>query len=254
MDESREYQKLLSVSEVSRLTGVSVRTLHYYDAIGLLPPTEVTPAGYRLYDEAALYRLQCILLYRELEFSLREISDIMGGSDFDMIKALERQIELLQRKKTHIENLITLAQGIKVLGVNQLDFSEFDVKKIDEYERQAKETWGTTPEYQEYARKTAGWSEEDYRSQAMGLMNIIAETGQLRTSSEPSDEIVQAKVRELQDYITENYYTCSDDVLLSLGRAYSGGGSMQHYIDKRAGEGTAEFVTQAIEYYYSNKQ
>ena len=116
MDESREYQKLLSVSEVSRLTGVSVRTLHYYDAIGLLPPTEVTPAGYRLYDEAALYRLQCILLYRELEFSLREISDIMGGSDFDMIKALERQIELLQRKKTHIENLITLAQGIKVLA------------------------------------------------------------------------------------------------------------------------------------------
>ena len=253
MQNSQGQPKLLSVSEVSRFTGISVRTLRYYDEIGLLPPTEVTQAGYRLYDEEALYRLQCILLYRELEFSLKEISELMGSGDFDRISALDRQIELLQKKKTHVENLITLAHGIKVLGVNKLDFSEFDVKKIDEYERQAKETWGDTPAYKEYEQKSAGRNAEDNRSLAMGLMHIFAEMGRLRTL-EPSDERVQEKVRELQDYISEHYYTCSDEILLSLGRAYSGGGSMQRNIDKSAGEGTAEFVTSAIECYCDSKK
>ena len=99
MQNSQGQPKLLSVSEVSRFTGISVRTLRYYDEIGLLPPTEVTQAGYRLYDEEALYRLQCILLYRELEFSLKEISELMGSGDFDRISALDRQIELLQKRK-----------------------------------------------------------------------------------------------------------------------------------------------------------
>lgn len=244
-------EKLLSISDVSKMTGVSVRTLRYYDEIGLLNPTEVTEAGYRLYNEEALRRLQIILLYRELEFPLKEISQVMSGS-FDMTSALERQIELLQKKKTHIENLITLAEGIKAMGVNKLDFSEFDVKKIDEYEEQAKATWGTTPAYKEYEVKSAGRTSEDNRVLAVGLMNIIAELGKLR-SMKPSDEKVQMKVRELQNYITENYYTCSDEILLSLGRAYSGGGSMQHNIDKTAGEGTAEFASQAIEYYCGSK-
>ena len=172
-----EKQKLLSVSDVSRMTGISVRTLRYYDGIGLLRPTEVTQAGYRLYNEEALRRLQIILLYRELEFPLKEISEMMSDSRFDMTSALERQIELLQKKKTHIENLITLAEGIKTLGGNKLDFSEFDVKKIDEYEEQAKSTWGTTPAYKEYEVKSAGRTAEDNRILAVGLMEIFVEFG-----------------------------------------------------------------------------
>ena len=246
-------QKLLSVSDVSRMTGISVRTLRYYDGIGLLRPTEVTQAGYRLYNEEALRRLQIILLYRELEFPLKEISEMMSDSRFDMTSALERQIELLQKKKTHIENLITLAEGIKTLGVNKLDFSEFDVKKIDEYEEQAKSTWGTTPAYKEYEVKSAGRTAEDNRILAVGLMEIFAEFGR-QLSLQPSDNAVQANVIKLQNYITENFYTCSDEILLSLGRFYSGGGSMQRNIDKAAGEGTAEFVSQAIEFHCENKQ
>ncbi len=246
-------QKLLSVSDVSRMTGISVRTLRYYDGIGLLRPTEVTQAGYRLYNEEALRRLQIILLYRELEFPLKEISEMMSDSRFDMTSALERQIELLQKKKTHIENLITLAEGIKTLGVNKLDFSEFDVKKIDEYEEQAKSTWGTTPAYKEYEVKSAGRTAEDNRILAVGLMEIFAEFGR-QLSLQPSDDAVQANVIKLQNYITENFYTCSDEILLSLGRFYSGGGSMQRNIDKAAGEGTAEFVSQAIEFHCENKQ
>ena len=248
-----EKQKLLSVSDVSRMTGISVRTLRYYEGIGLLRPTEVTQAGYRLYNEEALRRLQIILLYRELEFPLKEISEMMSDSRFDMTSALERQIELLQKKKTHIENLITLAEGIKTLGVNKLDFSEFDVKKIDEYEEQAKSTWGTTPAYKEYEVKSAGRTAEDNRILAVGLMEIFAEFGR-QLSLQPSDDAVQANVIKLQNYITENFYTCSDEILLSLGRFYSGGGSMQRNIDKAAGEGTAEFVSQAIEFHCENKQ
>lgn len=88
-----------TVKEVSKLAGVSVRTLHYYDTIGLLKPTEVTGAGYRLYDDTALERLQAILLFRELEFSLKEIKNIMDSSGFDRRKALEQQIKLLELKR-----------------------------------------------------------------------------------------------------------------------------------------------------------
>ena len=86
---------MMTVNEVSKLTGVSVRTLHYYDEIGLLSPSEVTESGYRLYDEEAMERLQLILLFRELEFPLKDISGIINSSDFDRNRALEQQIELL---------------------------------------------------------------------------------------------------------------------------------------------------------------
>ena len=84
-----------TVKQVSRITGVSVRTLHHYDAIGLLRPAKVTDAGYRLYDDAALRRLQNILLFRELQFPLKEIKAILDSPDFDPTAALEQQIRLL---------------------------------------------------------------------------------------------------------------------------------------------------------------
>ena len=138
-----------TVNEVSRLTGVSVRSLHYYDDIGLLHPTEITAAGYRLYDDTALEKLQHIMLYRELEFPLKEIANIVNSSDFDRNQALDQQIELLTLKKEHIENLITFARGIKRIGVENMDFSAFDTKKIDEYSEQAKALWGKTDAYKE---------------------------------------------------------------------------------------------------------
>ena len=93
---------MMTVHEVSRLTGVSIRALHHYDRIGLLRPAEVTAAGYRLYDDAALERLQCILLFRELEFPLREIRDIVDSPAFDRRKALDQQVRLLRLKKEHL--------------------------------------------------------------------------------------------------------------------------------------------------------
>ena len=103
----------MTVNEVSKLTGVSIRTLQYYDNIGLLKPAEYTESGYRLYDDTALETLQQILLFRELEFPLKEIKTIIMSSDFDKEKALNQQIELLTLKKEHLENLISFARGLK---------------------------------------------------------------------------------------------------------------------------------------------
>ena len=102
-----------TVREVSRLSGVSVRTLHHYDAIGLLKPTKVTEAGYRLYDDTALWRLQTILLFRELEFPLREIRDILDDPDFDRALALEQQIRMLELRRDHLGDLIAFARRLQ---------------------------------------------------------------------------------------------------------------------------------------------
>ncbi len=110
-----------TVQEVSRLAHVSVRTLHYYDSIGLLKPTQISEAGYRMYDAEALAKLQLILLFRELKFPLREISEIVNGTDEQRNRALEEQIKLLKKQQAHTENLITLAQGILLRGTKNLD-------------------------------------------------------------------------------------------------------------------------------------
>lgn len=237
---------MMTVHEVSALTGVSIRALRYYDRIGLLTPTAVSEAGYRLYDEAALERLQCILLFRELQFPLKDILAILESPTFERNKALDQQIELLELKKEHLENLIDLAKGIKGMGVRHLDFTAFDCRKIDEYARQAKAAWGQTPEYREYEQKSAGRTRADEQRLGMDLMGILAAFGGMQDLA-PDDPKLQAQVTKLQGFITENMYTCSDEILLSLGRMYAGGGSFTESIDKAGGPGTAECAWRAIE-------
>ena len=122
-----------TVKQVSHLSGVSVRTLHHYDAIGLLPPTQVTEAGYRLYDDAALQRLQSILLLRHLQFPLKQIKQILDAPGFDPVTALEQQIHLLQLQRQHLDDLIAHARQIQSSGGNFMDFSAFDTTQIDRY-------------------------------------------------------------------------------------------------------------------------
>ena len=237
-----------TVNEVSKLTGVSVRTLHHYDEIGLLKPTSITEAGYRLYDDIALERLQHILLFRELQFPLKDIKGILDSPDFDRNKALEQQIELLTLKKEHLENLILYARGIKFLGVKNMDFSAFDTKKMDEYAAQAKENWGKTEAYKEFEEKSKDWTEETTGNIAKDMMIIFAEFGQMK-ELDPADEKVQAQVKKLQDYITEHFYNCTNQILSGLGQMYVGGGEFTENIDSYGGKGTAEFVNKAIQIY-----
>ncbi len=237
---------MMTVHEVSKLTGVSVRALHHYDQLGLLKPAAVTEAGYRLYDEDSLVRLQSILLFRELQFPLKDIGAILDSPTFDRNRALDQQIRLLELKKEHLENLIDLAKGIQGVGVKPLtDFRAFDTKKIDEYAREAKASWGQTKEWKEYEQKSRGRTREDNAALAQGLMDIFREFGTVRTGDPASPE-AQALVNKLQGYITENFYTCSDKILLSLSKMYGGGGSMTESIDKVGGPGTGEFAERAI--------
>lgn len=239
---------MMTVNEVSKLTGVSIRALHYYDEIGLLCPSEITEAGYRLYDDTALERLQQILLFRELEFPLKEIKGILDAPDFDRDKALQQQIELLTMKKEHLENLINFARGIKTLGVKHMDFSAFDTKKIDEYSKQAKEQWGKTDAYKEFEEKSKDWTEDTTKDIAGNMMKLFVVFGEMKDKN-PADDEVQAQVKKLQVYITEHFYKCTNEILYSLGKMYSGGGEFTENIDKAGGAGTAEFTTKAIEIY-----
>ena len=239
---------MMTVNEVSRLTGVSIRTLHYYDQIGLLPAAGHTDSGYRLYDDAALERLQQILLFRELEFPLKDIRRILENSAFDREKALEQQIELLTLKKQHIEALIALAEKTRTTGGTVMDFTAFDTKKIKEYAAQAKQQWGATPEYKEYEEKTAHKTEKEVSDMSGQLMEIIAAFGKMQ-SMDPAAPAVQAQVKKLQEFITAHYYTCSNTILNQLGQLYAAGGEFTQNINAAGGPGTAEFAQRAIEVY-----
>lgn len=239
---------MMTVNEVSKLTGVSVRTLQYYDKIGLLMPATYTESGYRMYDEICLERLQHILLFKELQFPLKEIKEILDSSDFNRNRALEQQIELLTMKKEHLENLILFARGILGLGVRYMDFSVFDTKKMNEYAKQAKETWGKTEAYKEFEEKHKNYSEKDDQRLQVEFMNLFVEFGRMKDMDAGCYE-VQTLVKRLQDFITEHFYTCTDKILVHLGKMYSGGGSMTENIDAAGGEGTAEFAAKAIEIY-----
>ena len=242
-----------TVHEVSKLAGISIRTLHHYDAIGLLSPTEITEAGYRLYDDTALERLQCILLFKELQFPLKDIKEILDSPSFERTKALDQQIELLKLKKEHIENLIDLATGIRMIGVKKImNFEAFDTKKIDEYAKQAKESYGTTPAYKEFEEKSKGRTKEQEKNLGIGMMNLFADFGKL-LSYDVADETVQQKVAELRAYITEHFYNSTPEILSSLGKMYAGGGSMTENIDNYAGAGTADFAAKAIRFYCASR-
>lgn len=237
-----------TVKEVSKQTGISVRTLHHYDAIGLLKPTSVTEAGYRLYDDAALERLYLILLFRELEFPLKDIGAILNAPDFDRNRVLERQIELLNKKRDRLEYMTNMARGIKLIGVKNLEFEGFDVNKIDDYAAQAKTLYGKTEAYQEYEQKARNRTPEQNRDVNSQVMDFFVRLGQLKDLPPESKE-VQAWVKELQDFFTAHFYTCTPQILKGLGEIYAGGGSMTENIDAAGGQGTGEFAQRAIEIY-----
>lgn len=239
---------MMTVKEVSRLTRVSIRALQYYDKIGLLRPSDYTEAGYRLYSDANMERLQQILFFRELEFPLKEIKKILESPDFDRNRALEQQIEMLTLKKEHLENLITFARGIKLLGVRYMDFSAFDTKKLDEYAERAKEQWGNTPQYQESVEKAKNRTKEDDQAAMQDITQLFTEFGEMK-NTDPAGEAPQKQVRKLQDFITEHFYHCTDEILFGLGQMYAGGGEFTENIDAVGGEGTAEFVMEAIRNY-----
>lgn len=232
---------MYTIGELSRLAGVSVRTLRHYHAVGLLPPSRVTAAGYRLYDDAALERLQTILFFRELEFPLKEIGDILASPGFDRRLALEQQLELLRRKRRRLDKLISLARKSLQKGESEMDFTPFDKRELEAYAAEAKARWGDTAAYRAFAERPDGNSPEA----AQGLVDLLAEIGKGR-GLEPHSQEAQALVEELQEYITRHYYPCTPEILQGLGQMYVADPRFRENIDAAGGPGTAEFLSRAI--------
>ena len=137
----------MKISDVAKLTGVTVRTLHYYDEIGLLNPSEVTQAGYRVYNDTDLEVLQQILFFRELDFSLEDIRKIMQNPAYEKESALQKQKELLMQKRSRLDSLISLVDKT-LKGEQDMSFRQFDTTEMEEakkkYAEEAKQRWGST--------------------------------------------------------------------------------------------------------------
>lgn len=237
----------MQIREFADFTGVSVRTLHYYDEIGLLKPAQVDKfTGYRYYDEQSLLRMQEILFYRELDFSLKSIGEMLSSPDYDRQKALETQKKLLTLKKERLERLILAIDGA-VKGENIM--RAFDNSEFEQYKTEAREKWGQTEAWREHAEKTRGYSGQKWSNLAEGMDHIMAEFARCMQSGEAAHaDRAQQLVKTLQSHITENYYTCTDQILLGLGQMYVGDERFLANID-RHGEGTAKFICEAIGVY-----
>lgn len=242
----KDVTLMMNIGELSAMTHVSIRTLRHYDKLGLLKPAQVTEAGYRQYDETSLQRLHTILLFRELEFPLADIKAIIDAPDFDPIDALDKQITLLTMRRKHIDNLILMAKGMQLKGLNHMDFSAFDARKIDDYTAQAKAAWGKTDAWKEY--ESRGNSREQNKASGEAMMALFADFGKHRDIDPACDE-AQTMVQQLRDFITANFYTCTTPVLRGLADMYDGGGDFTRNIDKAGGQGTAAFIAKAIRAY-----
>lgn len=238
----------MMVAQVSKRTGVSVRTLHHYDQIGLLKPTEVTESGYRMYDDTALDKLYMILVYRELGLSLGEIGSILDAPDYDRNQVLEHQIKLMRRRIEKLQNRVALANGMLTLGVKYMDFEGFAPEKIDEYSQQAKVLYGKTDAYKEFQQKQKSRTKEQEKDLGAQVMDFFARLGKMRPCA-PDSEAAQNWAKELQAFFTEHFYTCTPEILKGLAESYAGGGSMTENIDKAGGEGTGAFAKQVIDEY-----
>lgn len=241
----------LSVGALSKISGVSIRALRYYDQIGLLHPSEVAPTGYRYYGEAAVERLWQILFYRELDFPLESIAAILSSPNYDRTRALQEHRELLLKKRERLDGLVALvtdALNQDQKGEQKMEFKPFDTSKIDalreQYAEEAKTRWGETEAYRESAWRTAKYTPEDFariQERSAAVMRKFAAL----VGGDPAGEAAQALVREWQALISESYYFCTDEILAGLGEMYVADERFTRNIDQ-FGAGTAQFMRDAI--------
>ena len=235
----------MQIKEFAELTGVSVRTLHYYDEIGLLKPYEVDAKnGYRFYDEKSLERMQEILFYRELDFSLKTIAEILSSPDYDKHQALSRQRKLLLSKTERLEQLIAAIDSVEKGEGFMTTNNDYEALK-NQYAEEVKQRWGNTDAYKESQQR-----DTDFSKAAALLDAVFEEFAELnRSGTSPNDEPAKIQVEKLQQCITDNLYTCTNEILAGLGQMYVADERFQKNID-RHGEGTAEYISECIKSYF----
>ncbi|MDP5276603.1 MerR family transcriptional regulator [Chengkuizengella axinellae] len=246
---------MYKVKEVSTMVGVSVRTLHHYDRIGLLEPETTTPAGYRLYTDHNLERLQQILFFKEMDFSLQEIKEILDQPDFDRKKTLQTHKEVLVKKKKRIEKmiktvdytLVSIEGGIKM--ENKEMFNGFDMKEIEKhqqkYAEEAKQKFGEA--YNKTVEKTKNYTEEDWKNITEEANGIYAKLAS-RMEFGAEDEQAQEAIHEWRQHITKYFYECTIDTFKGLGEMYVADERFTKNIDKHK-KGLAQFMKDTMYIY-----
>lgn len=238
------------INDVSKMTGITVRALHHYDKIGLLCPPKDKENGYRFYGEKEISRLQEIMFFRELDFSLEDIKRIVESPGYDRDAALEKHRKLLHEKRSRIDGLIGLIDGI-LKGEQDMSFNEFSMGKIEEqkekYKQEVQERWGNTEAYKQSAQKTASYGSEDWRKIGGAMEDIMKLFASIRTQ-DPTGKEAQELVAQWQKHIIENFYNCTNEILSGLGQMYVGDERFKNNLDSY-GEGTAEFISRAIAEY-----
>ncbi len=243
----------MKINDAAKLSGVTVRTLHYYDEIGLLTPSEVSETGYREYDEASLEKLQVILFFRELEFSLQDIKEIMQNPTYDRQEALCRHRELLLQKRERMDKLLQLLEQT-IKGEKTMSFQEFDMSEIEKskkkYANEVKERWGHTQAYRESEERTKDFNHKKWSQLDEAGLKLLKRFADNRHLS-PNSDTALSLVNDWKNYISDNFYTCTNEILAGLGLMYSADQRFTENLDKN-GEGTAEFMAAAIAEYVKN--
>lgn len=248
------------VSEVAELVGVSVRTLHHYDDIGLLKPESVTMAGYRLYTDSDLERLQQVLFFKELGFNLQEIRSILNSPNFDRKTALMTHKELLIEKKKRLEEIIksvektidSIEGGVEMSKKEMFNaFSMEEIEKHKEkYAEETKQKYGDTDAYKESMKKTSGYKKEDWariQARSEAIYKKLADT----MDKGPADPMAQEAVAEWRQCITESFYNCTPEIFRGLGDLYVQDERFTANIDKFK-SGLASFMREAMHIYCDN--
>lgn len=249
------------VKEVAELVGVSVRTLHHYDQIGLLIPKSTTQAGYRLYTDKDLERLQQILFFKEIGFHLQEIKQILDSPGFDRKQALQAHKELLIEKRKRLEEIIrTVEKTISSIeGGKEMDkkemFDGFDMSIIEEYKEkyaeEARQKYGKET-VDECEQKTSGYTESDW-ARIMAKSDEIYQKLAASMDKGPADPRVQEAVAEWRQHITDHFYHCTLEIFRGLGDLYVDDERFTASIDKYKA-GLAKFMREAMHIYCDNQE
>lgn len=248
------------IKEVADMVGVSVRTLHHYDQIGILKPDSVTAAGYRIYTELDLERLQQVLFFKELDFSLQEIKEILDNPNFDRKHALKTHRELLIEKKKRLDQIIKSVdktidsiEGGKDMNNKEM-FEGFDMTEIEiakeKYADETKKKYGDSDAYKESIKKTSKYTKENW-ARINTISGQIYEKIVANMDKGIADVEVQKAVDELRQQITDNFYNCTIEIFRGLGELYVYDKRFTVNIDKYK-EGLAKFLSEAM-YYYCDK-
>lgn len=234
----------MNIKEASKAANISVRALRYYEEIGLLRPVRASESGYREYDAELVRRARLIRAYRELQFSLEEIKSLLDAPRMERDAMLQRQIERLEEKRKVIDNRIALAISLRMNGPER--FADIDFDQVDAQMNQMNRFLESNAEWLSASDRLKTLSREQGEAASEELVKYLAAVASADESGVP------AAIRELIQFIEENFYPCTDQILTVYARGFGGDGLLANFIEEIAGPGSASLLRRRLETYLKN--